>query len=490
MLFAHRKPFFWLYPALLISIFLPSLLDLGYWPLDAEVLLVSVTALCIGVLLAAITTKVPSFNNLLVSILFYCLLDAFFFHSSWLAVLGGIFCFCFLRSGFRPNIVSMLLAFSVVWTVLALLQPTKNYLDKPLENPLKNTSTHLPVIMHLILDEQMSPKLADQSSSLAIQNMLHTYEENEFMVMSRAESVSSQTQYSISDLFALRMETRGRNVKEGRDGFTHGVLHNHYFDVLKKAGYRITTIQSSFLQFCHPSSDVFCATYSRAGHGHSMTRFSGKMIDRMQSVLLEMHYRFYEKKTVATVGLYRGLAKMSKRIFAIEPKQKNVFYTRPAAVLNMLDDIERVLQTAHGGTAYVFHLLLPHFPYVLDERCQLKSADDWQVPHRHSNVVVDAHKIYQGYWQQTECVHQHVQKIVTQLESNPASSGAIVIVHGDHGARIERGKEDISFVPNPDDLQTFLAIKHPQKSNFPAKEDDAPVILQDAFADAIDHLFN
>lgn len=340
----NRRFFLLLYPALLLAVILPSLLDLGYWKGDTEVLLLCCASIIVGLAIGFFATKRTLVNKLILALLVYFVLDAFFLSQAWLAVLLAIAVFFLLQSNYQENVQSMLLTFAIVWTVMALLQPNKESLDQSLAEAKKITQqknkAELPIILHLILDEQMSPVLAGQQAVKKYQTdqIMADYVSNGFVFYSDAQSTSSMTQLSLSDLFAMGEVPAGKNVREGRADFTHELVNNHYFDFLRKTGYRVVTVQSNFLRLCNGQQEATCFTYSRAGQGHSMSRFNGQITDRLEAAMHELHYRFYERKTVASVGLYRKTAKIIRDTLGVSPDTKAVFYLRPVTVLNVLDD--------------------------------------------------------------------------------------------------------------------------------------------------------
>lgn len=123
---------------------------------------------------------------------------------------------------------------------------------------------------------------------------------------------------------------------------------------------------------------------------------------------------------------------------------------------------------------------------MLDTACQMRQAGDWKVPNRHSHVAVNNEEIYSAYWQQTQCMHQHVMKMIKLLESNPDTQNAIIFVHGDHGSRIN--KTDEALNSEPDNVQTLLAIKHGGKLDAIAGVHEAPIVLQHFFPHTVRQL--
>lgn len=120
----------------------------------------------------------------------------------------------------------------------------------------------------------------------------------------------------------------------------------------------------------------------------------------------------------------------------------------------MLDEVAYRVDKLRPGDALVAHILLPHFPYVLDKNCNLKEVKEWTYPRRH-NTDVPPQIIIEGFWDQSICTHSRIKNI---LDSVADRDDIVVIVHGDHGARIDHQTDEENDV---DTHGTFLAIKAP-----------------------------
>ena len=70
---------FALFAALFLTIFIPTLTDLGYWPLDAETFIYGVISLVLAGLFTLIGRFHPSVDRFLIGLLVYWIADGFFF---------------------------------------------------------------------------------------------------------------------------------------------------------------------------------------------------------------------------------------------------------------------------------------------------------------------------------------------------------------------------------------------------------------------------
>jgi hypothetical protein len=118
---------------------------------------------------------------------------------------------------------------------------------------------------------------------------------------------------------------------------------------------------------------------------------------------------------------------------------------------------------------YVFsHIVLPHYPYVFDDRCQQKFDVEL------SNAFSLRSELWNdraSYLQQLQCVNKLVLNAVKKIVANDPRS--VIIIHSDHGPDIPHldNKERISAR-----LANFIAVKLPKSfdldSNF-----DSPIGL-------------
>jgi hypothetical protein len=118
-------------------------------------------------------------------------------------------------------------------------------------------------------------------------------------------------------------------------------------------------------------------------------------------------------------------------------------------------EAQQGLATIEPGRAFVLHVLVPHFPYMLDQACNLKPVGDWRVPPRYDKRA-KRDEVYSAYWDQAACADRLAMELVSAVQATPFGQQAIIIVHGDHGSRIGR---DTPQASREESLQTFLAVK-------------------------------
>lgn len=135
-------------------------------------------------------------------------------------------------------------------------------------------------------------------------------------------------------------------------------------------------------------------------------------------------------------------------------------------VLHKLGD--RLACCGQRGTYYFSHFLLPHNPYILDENCNPLPINQWS-----------DRKNYQQYFGQTNCAKREVFNLVGSLLKNEKMTDAVILVHGDHGARLNK-RSKLSM------RGSFLAIKIPGIAGMII---DTPVRLDTFYANLLANNF-
>ena len=118
------------------------------------------------------------------------------------------------------------------------------------------------------------------------------------------------------------------------------------------------------------------------------------------------------------------------------------------------------------GAAFFSHVLLPHYPYMLDERC-LPAEDPLAGLDPQENTreltVAQRHTKFEHYLPQVGCFTRRVGDLLGALESRGAGNG-VVIVQGDHGPRVGSKPSIDGAIPREkfaDYYSTLFAIKGP-----------------------------
>jgi hypothetical protein len=359
----------------------------------------------------------------------------------------------------------------------------------------------LPTLIHLVLDEQGSPAVAatfdvDGYSSEAL---AHEFVGREFRVHFQAVSNSHLSRLSLSQLVSLRSDSKWMNMsrrelfEEERslvpsqdlfrmlDEKNARVAENRYFARLHELGYSITTVQSSYLQYCivQPAEGDICHTYEIAGNGHSQSTLAGALRDKLILAAASILFDYQRAGSGHDVVFVRAVWK------AAGMPVVNTHLSRPAHMVSILSDLERQLENPQPGRAYFVHLMLPHRPFVLGSDCQLNPMEEW-VEDELLTPGLESRPPYAAYLQQSECSFKRVLSIVDTIRSTANGAEAIFFIHGDHGSRIshpmaEWGRHDHT----PEMRSTLLAVKAP---NALPGLSERPIKLQNAFHELFQQL--
>jgi hypothetical protein len=141
--------------------------------------------------------------------------------------------------------------------------------------------------------------------------------------------------------------------------------------------------------------------------------------------------------------------------------------------MNVLLRLEEDLEQAGPGKVFFVHLIMPHHPYVYERDCGIQlQGNDWLLagdkslaPRRNDDASRGLR--YPLYLDQLICTNNTIQQLLENLSHKPWWNDAIVVLHGDHGSRIDRGPpyfptvEEMVEQDFMDAFSTLFAIKHP-----------------------------
>lgn len=484
----HRSLPALLAATLVLATVLPHFLDLGYSLTDSEMIVI-VSFLALAGFLAGWATHVHRRVYCgLVAFLGYWIVDVYFASSPWMsgvAALAGVAIYAALQSRISSNVRPMLFAFAVFWIGSNALALPREILEPPLtfaggDRTARNSE--LPPIIHFIMDEQMSPEAIPGivPEGHAAGEIVKGYVRRGFDIHNHVRSRSHETRISIGNLLSLKDDSD--NFREASSGFSYSVKDNKYFELLRRKGYFITAVQTDFLEFCVRADGVDCHTYSRGTSAQAISGSGSDFFTRLRLALLEFHNNLAGRQSSGGVFAYRYASKALRAIGL--PLDSGGYYSRPVAMVDVLSEITRTLGGIENGHAYVFHLLLPHSPYVLDENCRFKRPETW-ARHLGENLPdMPLEDIYAAYWEQAVCTGSLLNGVIDKVTASVNGRGAIFIIHGDHGSRITL--DDKNARNDADVLETFFAVKYRDSSGRVIAD---RAILQSLFASFVaDHI--
>lgn len=373
------------------------------------------------------------------------------------------------------------LAFGVMFLSTMVLpsgRPVVRVGDFPEPSP---AAKDLPLLLHLALDEQIGiegiPREFDPQGEIA-GRMRDFFLDNDFQVYGRAYSRYYDSYESFSNLLNLSASDTVAAYFGGE--FKRGALlsENRWFDHLQQLGYGINVIQSDYMRFFRRDDSGKAPSVGRC---LAYTTEAIQAVDRAPFSTVE--------KIPFILGTYVRLSSYLKTIYARYriiclssigsrlhlPDLGRLDRTRvsPLSSWEVVSELKDWLTSVQPGQAIFAHILLPHYPYAFDENCQLETqaalwleaADPDALPHRNDSVSRALR--YPPYLEQVLCVRQLMGEMFEILQDRGLWENSIIIVHGDHGSRIDRGPPEPPTVDQmvdsdfQDAYSTLFAVKVP-----------------------------
>jgi hypothetical protein len=303
-----------------------------------------------------------------------------------------------------------------------------------------------PPLLHLIADEHIGVEgipAAIPGGVEAKAALTAFYVEHGFRLYTRAYSRYHLTADAIPNALNLsQRDTGGAWLGPGKVTFPAPLTKNAYFDRLSAAGFDVRSYQPGFLDYCGTKgvAPVACFMVPANSVGN-LPALSLAWTARTR--LLVQHWLANNSSLYALANAFYN-ERLRPALIARHPPApdwaRTTYPLGPAGGLRILQTIARDIDTLPDlrGTAFFGHVLLPHAPYMLDAGCLVTSMlfdQPSQRELRQLHVSAQRRALYQRYWPQLRCLTARVGALVGQLEARGARD-AVVIVHGDHGARI------------------------------------------------------
>ena len=461
---AHRfqwRPFLLDLAALALIVFAPFVILLsyhGYPYFTPEVLLILAATLVAAALFALLI----SFTRGFVRILLLAGLIALFIDmqvglsprwsslSVMLMFLAVVAVLAALLSLLRENAATIVCVIFVTLLALTLVRGSSGALQVVTEQSATKSSTGAepPLLIHLLLDEHIGveslPPEIPGTNALRPE-LVDFYTSRGFRLFGGAYSQYAHTYNSIANLlnFSSR-EVSHPYLSHGTDETEWQLKQAAYFPMLRERGYRLHVIQSTYMDLCHPDGTQLeeCTTYPVTGlrmlrglklqASEKVGAFVSAIVTK--SSVLRVANKVYERGirgTLLRVGWHLPVWRWQGPLLG--PLQV------PAMFERLGDDIVRHPR----GHAFFAHLILPHYPYAFDRRCELRPhAADWGTNRIAStdplvyNTKESRAQKYELYADQVRCVLTLLDKMFGDLDRRGLLDDATIIVQGDHGARI------------------------------------------------------
>lgn len=263
---------------------------------------------------------------------------------------------------------------------------------------------------------------------------------------------------------------------------------NDLFKALKDQGYTLNVYQTYPFDFCKGDGaknvDV-CLTYPApigalyrtnlstgarlmllAGHWLNSTPF-GKDV-------LKYAYDKVAQKTNPDYFPFLG-----------NPLSRSLPVGQPA----VLSRLRRDVLAAKGKNAFFVHLDLPHYPYVYDQNCRLKTdPSKWRsnASYTNRNEFEGELRRWEDYDRQLFCTYAQINYLIRDLDAAKKLDDTTLVIHGDKGADIRkeaRDDEDTTRVDKAinrfkNNMTTVFAIRKPAgKAEVRAEACDVPTLI-------------
>ena len=354
-----------------------------------------------------------------------------------------------------------------------------------------------PFVLHVVLDEHAGfaglPHGAKYDAP--VQRLKSFFDRRGFRRFTDAYSEYFRTRYSFSQMLNF---SNGRYTPHlfriGRDA-QFELVENRYFSRVAEQGYSINVFQTTYLDVCpdahtvaHCESHDFAGIrelqYSQLNWKDRLYAVSGAYLRRLSlyDQLLRRVSRFL-RNSADHPSLPGWVANSIRALPPLMRKKPPEHYASIATQVLA----ERLIAAVSGARRgqYVFaHLMLPHYPYVFLPDCSFRPPSEWNDrtdpdAGRTSNTPQGREARYLQYLDQLECLYKDLDRLLDAIPKD-LQRDAVVILHGDHGSRINivdpdpNGRRALTSADLRDAYSTLLAVKGPA---VPAGEDERRVAI-------------
>lgn len=473
---------------LLLAVPLVAFLATNRYPVATpETGLLFAGCLAAGALLGALSSRSAALGVLVLGAGTALCLDSLYGWSHSTGALLVLLAACLaVAAALRRHLPAVLIAAGSVFIAATLLIPGSGAQERPRSvAAAAPAAADLPVLLHLVLDEHIGidglPPEVPGGAELA-RWLAGSYVGQGFRVHADAYSEYFETRNSLANLlnFGSADDDWAHLVGQGKP---YVLAESAYFRHLSQLGYRLHVYESDYLDYCRVPgvSYASCARY-RANSIGALPAASLGIVDRarfiLNSALGTSQYlqRLHDKYAAIRAALPR---------LALPAWENGMSRVGPLPVLPVLRQLQADLRDARPGHAYFAHLLIPHFPYLLDAQCHVRNRiDAWldngdpaALSELEPNSAASRAQRYARYFEQIRCTQVLVNGLFEAMREAGVWRTAIVIVHGDHGSRIVRrlpvqqNAASLTATDLKDAFSTLFAAKLPGQ---------APGVVRDA----------
>lgn len=411
-----------------------------------------------------------------------------------LAVLGGIFLVAVLIRVFLAKACwQALLAFLTVFLVTDIVAPQSGGVvpagTAGESDQAGAAQPGLPPVIHIVLDEHIGLDgfPADHPGSAEVRSeVVDFYQRWGFRLYSRAFSEEFSTSHSLRSLFAA--ESR-EVVQQARGGAAVKMEETGTLKPIEVRGYRFKARGITDINVCDYMrvESLDCRSYDAL----SIKILKDLSFSVTQKALLIVGNYLKQSTLYTTVLNAEVIASDAAKsigidlpVFEVEAYSLSTFSSYQY-IGNVIGDIPAI----SDGDYRLYHLIIPHFPYVFTDNCSVRDVRTWQ---KNDNFRVDdfnttesREEKYGMYFLQIRCLYRKMEVFMQALQASGLDERSILVFHGDHGSRIamhlpaNAARDEITHGDLVDNYSTLFAVRAPA---FGKGIDTARVSMQDLFA--------
>ena len=359
----------------------------------------------------------------------------------------------------------------------------------PIE-PQKSTATLLakpedrsarPILIHIILDEFAGITALENAGPVGqadIDEMIRGYLDNGFSVYPGAISQFFKSTLSIGHALNLSRQFDTTILAEVLKSKYYDLSGNAYFSYLRDQGYQLHVFSNEYINLCQQGKyvNVQCNKYKYKDLS-VLRKFSLSTSDRAviigNNYLSFINYYIWFKEIGKIIGSRREALLENGDESTIVGFQLLAFqFPFALGAMDQLNKLQAALENAQPGDAYFLHMLMPHYPYMVDPDCRPLPISRW-VMNRFSGNPYEGNSNrtrairYTHYWQQIQCTNKLMADLMDHLKALGLYDNTILIIHGDHGSRITRVDplysevDKLETMDYRDAFSTFMALRLP-----------------------------
>jgi hypothetical protein len=321
----------------------------------------------------------------------------------------------------------------------------------------------LPVVIHLVFDELMSPGAITEALPGGPEVRHATQDLAERHALRMYDSVYSRHFFTGDSLnHLMNGEYVGRTRLADLASFPLQPSSNATFDDLAARGYRTVVFQTAHVDFCQNPHVDMCETF--ASFDPSGDKNTARLRNRVPA-LWQALLQAYELSYVSEFG-----QTLLSRKYGLDGRKVDVLgIGNRYDVQRFPEWFDRFAAFAAGvprGTHLFAHFMVPHSPYLLTEGCAVAGRPEagyYLTRYPPAERSERRQHFYKAYLGQVRCVVSKLDALLSAVELSPQLRDALIVIHGDHGSRISNGNvlEDYRERDFVDNYATFFAVRAP-----------------------------